>query len=59
MQSLEDRLSEADNAIIDAVSILKEIKWKSAHKDNMEFTASITCYQKDKINKFIRENDAT
>jgi len=28
---------------------LRGIKWKSADRDNMEFAARITCYQKDAI----------
>jgi hypothetical protein len=28
---------------------LAGIKWKSADRDNMEFTARITCFQMDKI----------
>jgi hypothetical protein len=31
------------------VEVLEEIKWKSADKDNMEFSAKITTWQLDKI----------
>lgn len=34
---------------------LKKIKWKSVDKDNMEFEAKITCYQKDLLDAFINE----
>lgn len=31
------------------VDVLKSIKWKSADRDNMEFTATITCWQMDDL----------
>jgi hypothetical protein len=38
----------------DLVEVLEEIKWKSADKDNMEFSAKITTWQLDKINAALK-----
>jgi hypothetical protein len=32
-------------------------KWKSCHKDNMEFSATISCYTMDKIRQALAEVD--
>lgn len=36
------------------LGLLEGIKWKSADKDNMEFTARITCFQRDDIRAALR-----
>jgi hypothetical protein len=38
----------------DLVEVLEEIKWKSADRDNMEFSAKITTWQLDKINAALK-----
>jgi len=35
------------------IKVLENIKWKSIDKDNMEFSATITCYQMDKLRDFL------
>lgn len=32
----------------------ERIKWESIDKDNMEFSATISCYQKEEIEAFFR-----
>jgi hypothetical protein len=37
---------------------LEGIKWKSADRDNMEFSATITCFQMDKIRALLSTSAA-
>lgn len=50
-----NRANEATKRADDAVRLLQSIKWKSAEKDNMEFSAKITCYQMDDIRALLEE----
>jgi hypothetical protein len=46
----ERALREASEARVTALEkALASIQWKSADRDNMEFTARITCYQMDAL----------
>lgn len=37
----------------EAFRLVREIKWKSVEKDNMEFEARITCFQKEALQAII------
>lgn len=37
------------------MEVLENIQWVSIDKDNMEFSAKITCFQMDKIRKLVFE----
>ena len=41
-----EELARENERLLEA---LATIKWKSADKDNMEFVATITCFQHDEI----------
>jgi hypothetical protein len=34
---------------------IKQLRWKSIDKDNMEYTVNTTCYVKDALNKWADE----
>jgi hypothetical protein len=34
---------------------IKQLKWKSVDKDNMEFEVRMTCYVKDELDKFAND----
>jgi hypothetical protein len=48
-----DRIEELEAQ----VGVLKGIKWKSIDKDNMEYQATITCWQHDKLTAAIKESE--
>lgn len=57
-ESLDDAANEIErlHAQLDkAKEALREPKWKSAEKDNMEFSARITCWQMDRIRATLTE----
>lgn len=37
----------------EGVRLIKNIKWKSVDKDNMEFEARVSCFQKEAITKLV------
>jgi hypothetical protein len=50
--------AEAAEARVEALEkALTGISWKSADRDNMEFTARITCYQMDAIRALSQKED--
>ena len=50
------RLIEVEEKLQQIKDLLDTFKWKSADKDNMEFFATITCWQMDEIRKVL-DND--
>lgn len=38
------------------LDVVRDIKWKSADKDNMEFTTTITYYQREKLQVALKES---
>lgn len=41
--------NDIDYITDEAFRLIREINWKSVEKDNMEFEARITCYQKEAL----------
>jgi len=39
--------------LTEAIRLVDDIKWKSIEKDNMEFEARATCFQKDAIKEVL------
>jgi hypothetical protein len=48
-----DKVDAAEAEVARLKLELGGIKWKSADRDNMEFSATITCYQMDAIRAFL------
>lgn len=42
----------------EAIRLIREIKWRSIDKDNMEFAGTINCYQMDAITALVRAAEA-
>ena len=49
--AIQRMLDDAVLVVEDVHESWKAIKWVSADKDNMEFTATITTFHRDKINQ--------
>jgi hypothetical protein len=45
-------VSEAD------IRLLESIRWKSIDRDNMEFEARATCYQRDALHRILAMTEA-
>lgn len=36
------------------IRLVKNIKWESIDRDNMEFSARVSCYQREAIDRLLR-----
>jgi hypothetical protein len=46
------RDGDREGVVAQYLNLYEQIKWRSVDKDNMEFTATITCWQMDAIRAF-------